>query len=130
MLQARVAVQPGFAGELIVVLLAEEQAEQAWRVGVEHVDQLSESQFLKLLEIRQASHPGDVLVHYATLIDRHLHDTRHKHRYRRAFSLLPGLRAAYLALGDPDRFDHCLHQLRFDHQRRPTFLAQLEAAGL
>jgi hypothetical protein len=129
-LRARVARQPAFAAELIAVLLAEGQPGQAWQVGLDHADRLSETQLTELLDVRQATCPADVVGPYQMLIGRHILDMADKRRYQRAIALLPRLHAAYQALGDTDAFSAYIGQLRAEHKRRPTFLTQLDAAWL
>lgn len=129
-LRAHVARQPAFAAELIAVLLAEGQLDQAWQAGLDYADRLSEPQLAELLDVRQATCPADVVGPYRMLIGRHILDAADKRRYQRAIALLPRLHAAYQALGDTNAFRAYIEELRAEHKRRPAFRAQLDAAGL
>lgn len=122
--------QPALAAELVTVLLAEGQPDQAWQAGLDHAGQLPGPQLAGLLDVRQATSPADVVGPYRMLIGKHILDTADKHRYRRAIALLPRLQAAYQAVGDTDAFSPYIEQLRAEHKRRPAFCAQLDAAGL
>lgn len=128
-LRARVARQPAFTAELIAVLLAENQPDQAWQASLDHAGRLSEPQLVELLDVRQATSPADVVGPYRMLIGRHILDAADKRRYQRAIALLPRLHAAYQAIGDTDAFSTYIGQLRTEHKRRPTFRAQLDATG-
>jgi uncharacterized Zn finger protein len=128
-LRARVGAQPGFATELVEVLLAAGELEAGWQVTVERLATLPESQAVRVLRLRQENHAGEVIGPYRMLVERHVLDARDKHRYRRAIALLPDLHAAYLASGDGQGFAAYVEQLRTEHRRRPAFLATLQAAG-
>jgi hypothetical protein len=129
-LHDRVAREPALAATLVEILLAEGLVEQAWQVGLDHADRLPERQRVQLLDARQATHPADVIGPYRTLVAAHILDSADKRRYQRAIALLPRLRAAHQALDDAEGFTAYVAHLRTEHKRRPTFCAQLEAAGL
>jgi uncharacterized Zn finger protein len=75
-------------------------------------------------------HPAEVIEPYRDLVERCVLDSADKRRYRRAVALLPTLRAAYRAAGDPAAFSAYLGELRSRHRRRPTILKTLDSAGL
>jgi hypothetical protein len=129
-LHGRVAQQPVHAPELIAVLLAIGHDEQAWLAGLEHRQWIDERQWLSLLERRGDSHPADVIGPYQDMVERYIRDSTDKRRYRRAVALLPALRAAYTATGDPAAFPAYMADLRLRHKRRPTFLKTLDAASV
>jgi hypothetical protein len=129
-LRDRVAQQPAFAPELIAILLALGHDEQAWLAGQEHRQWVDERRWLSLLERRGVSHPADVIGPYQDMVDRYIHDSTDKRRYRRAVALLPALRAAYTATGDPAAFPAYMADQRLRHQRRPTFLETLDTASV
>ena len=85
---------------------------------------------MHLLDQRRAGHPADVIEPYRELVEAHVLDSRDKRRYRRAITLLRQLRDAHIAAGDSDAFAAYLQDLRVRHRRRPTFLAELDAAAL
>ncbi|XVU23582.1 hypothetical protein ACQPZJ_41035 [Actinoplanes sp. CA-054009] len=121
----RVARDPVFGSELVDVLLALGRDDEAWAAGRDHA---GEGQLLTLLERRRATHPAEVIGPYQELIERRALTSGDKQRYRRAVALLPALREAYSAAGDPGGYATYLADLRVRHARRPTFLKTLEAA--
>jgi hypothetical protein len=129
-LHGRVAQQPAYAAELIAILLALGHDEQAWLAGLEHRQWVGERQWLSLLERRGVSQPADVIGPYQDMVERYIHDSADKRRYRRAVALLPALRAAYTATGDPAAFPAYIADLRLRHKRRPRFLKTLDAADV
>jgi hypothetical protein len=129
-LHNRVAQQPAYAAELTAILLAVGHDEQAWLAGQEHRQWIGERQWLSLLQRRGVSHPADVIGPYQDMVERYIRDSTDKRRYRRAVALLPALRAAYTATGDPAAFPAYVTDLRLRHKRRPTFLKTLDAAGV
>jgi hypothetical protein len=129
-LHGRVAQQPAYAPELVAILLAIGHDEQAWLAALEHRQWIGERQWLSLLERRGVSHPADVIGPYQDVVERYIRDSTDKRRYRRAVALLPALRAAYTATGDPAAFPAYLADLRLRHKRRPTFLKTLDAASI
>jgi hypothetical protein len=98
--------------------------------GLEHRQWIGERQWLSLLERRGVSHPADVIGPYQDMVERYIRDSTDKRRYRRAVALLPALRAAFAATGDPAAFPAYVADLRLRHQRRPTFLKTLDAASI
>jgi hypothetical protein len=129
-LRGRVAQQPAYAAELVAILLALGHDEQAWLEGQQHRQWVGERQWLSLLQRRGVSHPADVIGPYQDMVERYIRDSTDKRRYRRAVALLPALRAAYTATGDPAAFPAYVTDLRLRHKRRPTFLKTLDAAGV
>lgn len=128
-LRDRVAVQPAYLSELIEVLLTVGDEDEAWRVGSAHVEAIGARQWLRLLELRRVTHPGEVVKAYQQVIENQILDSRDKHRYRRALPLLAAMRDAYRACGDRTTFPAYLTELRVRHKRRPTFLKTLDRAG-
>jgi uncharacterized Zn finger protein len=55
--------------ELISVLLREDLADEAWSVAASEPEQVSESQWLQLISLRESEHPADVLGPRARLIE-------------------------------------------------------------
>lgn len=127
-LQNRVGQQPAYAAELIDVLLALGRDDEAWQAGQDHRERIGDRQWLVLLERRRTRHPAEVIEPYQDLVERHILNSADKQRYRRAVALLPALRAAYTAAGEPTAFLTYLADLRTRHTRRPTFIKTLDAA--
>ncbi|WP_462188614.1 MULTISPECIES: hypothetical protein [unclassified Frankia] len=128
--RARVYRRPAFAGGLVAVLLAEGDADQAWRVGLHNFDVLFERRLVQIVEPRWTNHPADVLAPYRTLIEARVLTTADKCSYRAAARLFRDLRAACLAIGDAAGFSAYIGQLRTEYRRLPTCIAQLDAAVL
>jgi uncharacterized repeat protein (TIGR03917 family) len=118
-LHDRIAREPALAAALVEVLLADGRIEQAWQVGLDHARRLPERQQVRLLTLRQATHPADVIDPYRTLIETYILDPTDKHRFRRAIALLPLLRSAHESLGDAAGFASYVERLRMEHKRRP-----------
>jgi hypothetical protein len=123
MLRDRVAQQPAYASELIDVLLATGRDDEPWQAGLRHRQWLGERHWFALPDRRGAVHPADVIAPYQGLVEQGVLDSADKHRYRRAVVLLPALRAAYQAAGDPDAFPRYLADLRASAQA-PTNVPQ------
>jgi hypothetical protein len=56
-------------GELISVLLREDLADEAWSTAAGEPEQVSESQWLQLISLRESEHPADVLGPLSRLIE-------------------------------------------------------------
>lgn len=91
--------QPAFVPELLDVLVAEDDLDEAWRLAVSQPDQLHESHWQRLISFREHTHPGDVIEPYQRLIEQRLGMTNDKYRYNRAVKMLRSLRHAYTATG-------------------------------
>ncbi len=129
-LRERVARQPGYASELVAVLLSLGHHEEAWEVGRSHRAQLGDQRWLELLEHHRVRNPAEVIAPYQDMIERHILDSSDKQRYRRAVALVGTLSDAYTSVGDPIAFPAYLTDLRVRHARRPTFIKTLDAADL
>jgi hypothetical protein len=70
-----VAQQPAYTPELIAILLALGDDEQAWLAGLEHRRWIDERQWLSLLERRGVSHPADVIGPYQDMVERYIRDS-------------------------------------------------------
>ena len=129
-LRDAVAAQPAFVEELIGVLLDEHEQHEAWQVAAEHADAVADSRWQQLIELRQPTHPADVIAPYQRLIDRRLGMTNDKYRYGRAVTMIRQLRDAYWATGDESGFHAYIEELRDRHKRKTSFLAKLDSAEL
>ncbi|MTK30859.1 hypothetical protein GL305_12885 [Nocardia seriolae] len=129
-LYTAVAEQSGYADELITVLLLDEDdLDQAWQVAGEHPDSLYENRSRQLIELRQPDHPAEVIAPLQRLIENRLTDDRDKHRYDRAVKLLRQLRGAYRAAGKSTDFDGYQAELRDRHKRKTSLIAKLDRTG-
>jgi uncharacterized Zn finger protein len=122
--------QPAFADHLIGVLLDEGELDDAWQTAVDHADGLPESRWNQLIDLRQPTHPGDVIEPWQQLIQRRLDASTDKYRYSKAIKMLRQLRDAYRATGETPGFGTYLDRLRDHHKRKTSFIAKLDRANL
>jgi hypothetical protein len=122
--------QPAFADHLIGVLLDEGELDDAWQTAVDHANGLPESRWNQLIDLRQPTHPRDVIKPWQQLIQRRLDASTDKHRYSTAIKMLRQLRDAYQATGDTPGFGTYLDRLRDHHKRKTSFIAKLDRANL
>jgi tetratricopeptide (TPR) repeat protein len=122
--------QPAFADHLIGVLLDEGELDDAWQTAVDHANGLPESRWNQLIDMRQPTHPQDVIEPWQQLIQRQLDASTDKDRYSKAIKMLRQLRDAYRATGDTPGFTTYLDRLRDRHKRKTSFIAKLDHANL
>ncbi|MDQ4039619.1 MAG: hypothetical protein M3313_15020 [Actinomycetota bacterium] len=122
--------QPAFADHLIGVLLDEGELDDAWQTAVDHTNSLPESRWNQLIDLRQPTHPRDVIEPWQQLIQRRLHASTDKYRYSKAIKMLRQLRDAYRATDDTPGFGTYLDRLRDRHKRKTSFIAKLDRANL
>jgi tetratricopeptide (TPR) repeat protein len=122
--------QPAFADHLIGVLLDEGELDEAWQRAVEHADGLPESRWNQLIDLRQPTHPRDVIEPWQQLIQQRLNTNTDKYRYSKAIKMLRQLRDAYRATGDEPGFGTYLDRLRDRHKRKTSFIAKLDRTNL
>ena len=122
--------QPAFADHLIGVLLDEGKLDDAWQTAVNHANGLPESRWNQLIDLRQPTHPRDVIEPWQQLIQRRLDASTDKYRYRKAITMLRQLRDAYRATGNAPGFGTYLDGLRDRHKRKTSFIATLDRANL
>jgi hypothetical protein len=91
-------------GELISVLLHEDLADEAWSTAADQPDQVSESQWLQLITLREGRRPADVLGPLARLIELGVKQAGDKYRYPAAVKALRRLRDDYERAGDAAGF--------------------------
>jgi len=114
--------------ELISVLLHEDQADEAWSTAGGQPEQVSESQWLQLISLREERHPADVLGPLARLIELGVEQAGDKYRYPKAVKALRRLRDDYERAGDAVGFGAYLDGLRERQRRKYSFIAKLDAA--
>ena len=122
--------QPAFADHLIGVLLDQGELDDAWQTAVNHANGLPESRWNQLIDLRQPTHPRDVIEPWHQLIQRRLDASTDKYRYNKAITMLRQLRDAYQATGDTPSFGTYLDRLRNRHKRKTSFIAKLDRANL
>jgi tetratricopeptide (TPR) repeat protein len=114
-------------GQLISVLLHEDLAEEAWSTAAADPEQVSESQWLQLISLRESVHPADVLGPLARLIELGVEEASDKYRYPKAIKALRRLREDYVKTGDTAGFATYLAGLRERQRRKYSFTAKLDA---
>jgi hypothetical protein len=114
-------------GELISVLLHEDLVDEAWSTAAAQPDQVSESQWLQLITLREEGHPADVLGPLARLIELGVEQVGDKYRYQKAVKALKRLRDDYERAGDAAGFGAYLDGLRERQRRKYSFTAKLDA---
>lgn len=124
------AGQPAVADQLVGVLLGEGKLDEAWQVAVDHADDLLESLWRQLIELRQLVDPQDVMEPWQRLIQRRLDTSTDKYRYGKAIKMLRQLRDAYRDTGDETGFGAYLDRQRDQHKRKTSFIAKLDRANL
>jgi hypothetical protein len=122
--------QPAFADHLIGVFLDEGELDQAWQRAVDHAEGLPESRWNQLIDLRQPTHPRDVIEPWQQLIQQRLDASTDKYRYSKAITMLRQLRDAYRATGDALGFETYLDRLRDRHKRKTSFIAKLDRTNL
>ena len=122
--------QPAFADHLIGVLLDEGELDKAWQTAVDHAEGLLESRWNQLIDLRQPTHPRDVIKPWQQLIQRRLDASTDKYRYSKAIKMLRQLRDAYQATGDALGFETYLDRLRDRHKRKTSFITKLDRTNL
>jgi uncharacterized Zn finger protein len=115
-------------GEHISVLLREGLADEAWSTAAGEPEQVSESQWLQLIGLREVEHPADVLGPLARLIELGVDQASDKYRYPKAIKALIRLREDYERAGTTAGFGVYLDGLRERQRLKYSFIAKLDAA--
>jgi hypothetical protein len=115
-------------GELITVLLCEGLADEAWATAAGEPEQVSESQWMQLIGLREKEHAADALGPLARLIELGVERTSDKYRYPKAIKALKRLHEDYERAGDSVGFGVYLDGLRDRQRRKYSFIAKLDAA--
>jgi tetratricopeptide (TPR) repeat protein len=124
------AGQPAYADHLIGVYLDEGELDEAWQAAVDNVEDLFDSRWQQLIELRQPTYPRDVIEPWQRLVQRRLDASTDKYRYGKAIKMLRRLRDAYHTAGDATGFDGYLDYLRDRHKRKTSFIAKIDHANL
>jgi len=126
---ARAALAQRDSAGLIDALLADGEPDAAWAVATTSGDELHNSQWLRLAEVRESTEPADALAVYLRLVDLALVDAN-KGAYREAVRYLKAARRAATSADWVAEFTDHLAGVRERNRRRPSFMAMLDKAGL
>jgi uncharacterized Zn finger protein len=110
--------------------VAEGDTELAWQTATTAADaELGLHRWVRLAEVRAATHPADALPIYWRAVEDAL-ETADRRNYAQAVRLLTRAKTAAAAAGQSDDFQARLAALREQHRRRPTLIAMLNKAKL
>jgi hypothetical protein len=128
LLRDRAHVEQWYVRELISVLVSENLLDEAWAAAMANPGQVPESQWFQLIEVREKSHPADVIRPYQDLIEVRLDTASDKYRYPKAIKTIRRLRDSYRHAGDEAGFTAYIADLRQRHHRKTSFIAKLDKA--
>lgn len=115
------------ADELVRVLLAEGRADEAWQsAGRYHC---SLPVLLQAAELREQTHPADVLEVYKLYIN-HLIEQKDATHYEQAAKRLRKVRQLYRKAGTPEEFGPYLAGLVTTHKRKARLIAEIRQARI
>jgi hypothetical protein len=129
-IRGRAQVDRRYVTDLLNVLIAEKLLDEAWGLAVAHPNELHESEWFRLIELREIDQPADVIAPYQDLIELQLAATGDKYRYNKAVKTITRLGEAYRRSGDESGFAGYLADLRERHKRKTSFIAKLDRARL
>jgi hypothetical protein len=110
------------------VLLREDLLDDAWATAVANPNQLPESQWFELIDLREKDHPADVIRPYGDLIEIGLERADDKYRYPKAIKAIKHLQDIYRCAEDEPGFAAYLADLRQRHRRKTSFVTKLDKA--
>jgi|GEM_PF-1023068 len=128
LLRDRAQAEQWYVRELISVLVSENLLDEAWAAAMANPGQVPESQWFELVEVREKSHPADVIRPYQDLIEIGLERASDKYRYPKAIKTIRRLRDSYHRAGDEAGFTAYVADLRQRHRRKTSFIAKLDKA--
>jgi len=128
LLRDRAHADRRYGTELVSVLIREDLLDEGWAVAMANPDQIPESQWFQLIELREKDHPADVIRPYRDLIELRLEQAADKYRYPKAIKTIRRLQDAYRRSGDDAGFAAYLAALRQRHYRKTSFIAKLDKA--
>jgi hypothetical protein len=128
LLRDRARTDRRYVSELISVLIREELLGEGWAAAVANPDQVPESQWFQLIELREKDHPADVIRPYQDLIELGLERAGDKYRYPKAIKTIRRLHDACRQAGDDAGFAAYLADLRQRHRRKTSFITKLDKA--
>ena len=103
-------------------------ARGSWATAAGEPEQVSESQWMQLIDLREKEHAADALGPLARLIELGVEQTSDKYRYPKAVKALKRLHEDYKRAGDSAGFGVYLDGLRERQRRKYSFIAKLDAA--
>jgi hypothetical protein len=130
LLRDRAQTEQWYVRELISVLVTENLLDEAWATAMANPGQVPESQWFQLIEIREMTHPADVIRPYQDLIEIGLERASDKYRYPKAIKTIRRLRDSYYRAGDAAGFTAYVADLRQRHHRKTSFVTKLDKALL
>jgi len=128
LLRDRAHAERWYVRELISVLGSENLLDEAWAAAMANPDQVPESQWFQLIEVREKNHPADVIRPYQDLIEIGLERASDEYRYPKAVKAIRRLKDSYQRAGDEAGFTVYLADLRQRHRRKTSFIAKLDKA--
>jgi len=128
LLRDRAHAEQWYVRELISVLASENPLNEAWAAAMANPAQVPKFQWFQLIEVREKSHPADVIRPYQDLIEIGLERASDKYRYPKAVKTIRRLRDSYRRAGDEAGFTVYVADLRQRHRRKTSFIAQLDKA--
>jgi hypothetical protein len=128
LLRNRARADRRYVTELISVLVSEDLLDEGWAAAMSNPNEIPESQWFQLIELREKAHPADVIRPYQDLIELSLERAGDKHRYPRAIKTIRRLHDAYHRTGDDAGFTAYVADLRQRHRRKTSFITKLDKA--
>jgi tetratricopeptide (TPR) repeat protein len=104
LLRDRAQTEQWYVRELISVLVTENLLDEAWATAMANPGQVPESLWFQLIEVREMTHPADVIRPYRDLIEIGLERASDKYRYPKAIKTIRRLRDSYHRAGDEPGF--------------------------
>jgi tetratricopeptide (TPR) repeat protein len=130
LLRDRAQTEQWYVRELISVLVTENLLDEAWATAMANPGQVPESLWFQLIEVREMTHPADVIRPYRDLIEIGLERASDKYRYPKAIKTIRRLRDSYHRAGDEPGFTAYVADLRQRHHRKTSFITKLDKALL
>ncbi|HXL93265.1 MAG TPA: hypothetical protein VN969_30420 [Streptosporangiaceae bacterium] len=128
LLRDRAGIDQRYVTQLISVLIREDLLDEAWTTAMANPNQLPESQWFELIELREKDHPADVIRPYGDLIEIGLERASDKYRYPKAIKAIKCLQDVYRRAEDEPGFAAYLADLRQRHRRKTSFITSLDKA--
>lgn len=132
-LTRRVGQQPddaartaGLSGVLVEILAYEGETERAWQVATEHG--CDRQMWLTLARTRENAHPLEAIGVYEPEVFAQI-EAKKNHTYRQAVDLLARIRRLADHVGQPERFEDLLGQVRSEHGRKRNLMKLINQEG-
>jgi hypothetical protein len=128
LLRDRARADQRYVTQLTSVLLREDLLDEAWATAMANPNQLPESQWFELIDVREKDNPADVIRPYGDLIEIGLERATDKHRYPKAIKAICRLQDVYRRADDEPAFAIYMADLRQRHRRKTSFITKLDKA--